>query len=36
LKAGTPLPELGLYRITARGTGVTGGTVVMLQTIYIR
>lgn len=36
LKAGMPLPELGLYRITARGTGVTGDTVVMLQTMFIR
>ncbi|MEW5892533.1 MAG: PilX N-terminal domain-containing pilus assembly protein [Pseudomonadota bacterium] len=36
LKAGTPQPELGVYRITARGTGVTGDTVVMLQTMYIR
>ena len=36
LKAGTPLPEVGVYRITGRGTGVTGDTVVMLQTMYIR
>lgn len=36
LRAGQPLPDLGVYRITARGTGVTGDTVVMLQIMYIR
>ncbi len=36
LRAGQPLPDLGVYRITARGTGVTNDTVVMLQIMYIR
>lgn len=36
LRAGLPLPDLGVYRITSRGTGVSGDTVVMLQTMYIR
>lgn len=36
LKAGVPLPDLGVYRITARGTGVTGDTVVFLQTMFVR
>lgn len=36
LRAGLPQPDLGVYRVTARGTGVIGDTVVMLQTMFIR
>lgn len=36
LTAGKPLPDSGIYRITARGVGAKPGTVVMLQSNYIR
>lgn len=36
LAAGRPLPELGLYRVTAKGYGTLRGTVVTLQTTYVR
>lgn len=36
LAAGKPLPDAGMYRITARGVGAKPGTVVMLQSIYVR
>jgi type IV pilus assembly protein PilX len=36
LAANKPLPDAGVYRITARGVGAQPGTVVMLQSTYIR
>ena len=36
LAAGRPLPDAGIFRITARGVGAKPGTVVMLQSTYIR
>lgn len=36
LAANKPLPDAGVYRITARGVGAKPGTVVMLQSTYIR
>lgn len=36
LAAGKPLSDAGMYRITARGVGAKPGTVVMLQTTYVR
>jgi type IV pilus assembly protein PilX len=36
LAANKPLPDAGIYRITARGVGAKPGTVVMLQSTYVR
>lgn len=36
LAANKPLPDAGMYRITARGVGAKPGTVVMLQSTYVR
>ena len=36
LAANKPLPDAGMYRVTARGVGAQPGTVVMLQSTYIR
>lgn len=36
LAAGKPLSDAGMYRITARGVGAKPGTVVMLQSTYVR
>lgn len=36
LAAGKPLPDVGLYLVTARGVGAKPGTVVMLQSTYAR
>lgn len=36
LAADTPIDEGGFYRITARGVGTNGTTIVMLQTTYRR
>jgi len=36
LAAHRPLPDAGIYRITARGVGARPGTVVMLQSTFIR
>lgn len=36
LAAGRPLPDVGMYRITARGVGAKPGTVVVLQSTFIR
>lgn len=36
LAAGIPLPDVGLYRITARGVGAKPGSVVWLQSTYVR
>lgn len=36
LAAGKPLPDVGMYRVTARGVGAQPGTVVMLQSTYVR
>lgn len=36
LAANKPLADAGIYRVTARGVGAQPGTVVMLQTIYVR
>lgn len=36
LSADTSLDEIGFYRITARGVGITGNTVAVLQSTYKR
>jgi type IV pilus assembly protein PilX len=36
LSVDTPLDEVGFYRITARGVGVTGNTAAVLQSTYKR
>jgi len=36
LAANRPLPDARIYRITARGVGAKPGTVVMLQSTYVR
>ncbi|MFN3593214.1 MAG: PilX N-terminal domain-containing pilus assembly protein [Thiobacillaceae bacterium] len=36
LAAGKPIPDNGMYRITAEGVGAKPGTVVMLQSTYVR
>lgn len=36
LAASKPLPDAGFFRITARGVGAKPGTVVMLQSTYVR
>lgn len=36
LAAHKPLPDAGIYRITARGVGAKPGTVVMLQSVFVR
>lgn len=36
LAAGKPLPDASTYRVTARGVGAKPGTIVMLQSTYVR
>lgn len=36
LKAGLPLPDTGIFRITARGVGRNSSTVIMVQSTYVR
>lgn len=36
LASNKPLPDAGFFRITARGVGAKPGTVVMLQSTYVR
>jgi type IV pilus assembly protein PilX len=36
IAAGTPLPQLRNYRITARGVGGAAGVVAILQSTYVR
>jgi len=36
MAANKPLPDAGIFRITARGVGAKPGTVVMLQSTYVR
>lgn len=36
IAAGTPLPQLRNYRITARGVGGSAGVVAILQSTYVR
>lgn len=36
LSADTPVDEIGFYRITARGVGISGNTVAVLQSTYKR
>lgn len=36
LSADTPVDEVGMYRITARGVGIGGNAVAVLQTTYKR